>query len=242
MRAIHRSLAHVVLLTLVSLVHGTLLTLAACAPTSVSRETPSSAATSKDLGEIVVTGTKRSRVAQEQANSYLLAMPMSMAMPDAVDRENYGRTDPNPVHRVADDPVSTFSIDVDTGSYSNVRRILNEGRLPPQGAVRVEEMINYFDYAYAAPRDAATPFGVVTEVAPTPWNPKTRLLHIGIQGWRPDSNPAGSNLVFLVDVSGSMEDRDKLPLVKSSLRLLSRQLSSADRISLVVGGLFGRRR
>ena len=229
MRAFHRSLALVALLTLV-----------ACAPTPVSRETtvaadpqaPASAATSKDLGEIVVTANSRSGLPQDEFASY--GMSFHLDMPHPVDRENYGRIDPNPVHRVAEDPVSTFSIDVDTGSYSNVRRMLNEGRLPPQDAVRVEELINYFDYAYAAPRDAATPFGVVTEVAPTPWNPKTRLLHIGIQGWKPDSAPAASNLVFLVDVSGSMQDRDKLPLVKSSLRLLAGQLSAADRISLVV--------
>ena len=229
MRAFHRSLALAGFLTLV-----------ACAPTPVSRETtaavepqtPVSAATSKNLGEIVVTANKRSQAPQDAVAAY--ATSLLHVMPYPVDRENYGRIDPNPVHRVADDPVSTFSIDVDTGSYSNVRRMLNEGRLPPQDAVRVEELINYFDYAYAAPRDAATPFGVVTEVAPTPWNPKTRLLHIGIQGWKPDSAPAASNLVFLVDVSGSMEDRDKLPLVKSSLRLLARQLSPADHISLVV--------
>ena len=151
-----------------------------------------------------------------------------------VDRENYGKIDANPVNRVAENPVSTFSIDVDTGSYSNVRRMLNEGRLPPQDAVRVEELVNYFNYAYAAPRDATTPFGVITEVAPTPWNPNTRLLHIGIQGWKPQGARPASNLVFLVDVSGSMQDTDKLPLVKASLKLLSRELTAADRISLVV--------
>ena len=154
--------------------------------------------------------------------------------PTPLDREIYGKIDANPVHRAAEDPVSTFSIDVDTGSYSNVRRILNEGRLPPQDAVRVEELVNYFDYAYAAPRDVATPFGVVTEVARTPWNPKTHLLHIGIQGWKPQAAPTASNLVFLVDVSGSMGEPDKLPLVKASLRLLARRLTAEDRISLVV--------
>jgi Ca-activated chloride channel family protein len=161
-------------------------------------------------------------------------LPSRLVLTRTVDRENYAKVDANPVHRVAEDPVSTFSIDVDTGSYSNVRRMLNEGRLPPQDAVRVEELINYFDYAYAAPRDEATPFGVLTEVARTPWNPKTHLLHIGIQGWKPQAAPKASNLVFLVDVSGSMDEPDKLPLVKSSLRLLIRRLTAADRISLVV--------
>jgi Ca-activated chloride channel family protein len=218
-----------------------LLALAACAPTPASRESPErvavdlpapAEASREKLGEVIVTGSRRRTSGREQ---YLLAnAPLSMMAPPDVDRENYGKFDPNPVHRVAEDPVSTFSVDVDTGSYSNVRRMLNEGRLPPEDAVRVEELVNYFDYAYAAPRDPATPFGVVTEVAPTPWNPKTRLLHVGIQGWKPDRAPVASNLVFLVDVSGSMQDRDKLPLVKSSLELLARQLAPADRISLVV--------
>jgi len=151
-----------------------------------------------------------------------------------LDREIYDTIDANPVHRTAEHPVSTFSIDVDTGSYSNVRRMLNEGRLPPHDAVRVEELINYFDYGYAAPRDASTPFGIVTEVAPAPWNAKTRLLLVGIHGWKPDGERPASNLVFLVDVSGSMQDVDKLPLVKSSLKLLAGQLNAADRISVVV--------
>jgi len=151
------------------------------------------------------------------------------------DRENYGHVDANPVQRVAENPVSTFSIDVDTGSYANVRRILNEGRLPPADAVRVEELINYFDYAYAPPTDRSTPFATHVEIAPTPWNAKTLLLRVGIQGWKPaaDELPP-SNLVFLVDVSGSMDEPDKLPLVKSSLKLLARQMNAHDRISLVV--------
>jgi Ca-activated chloride channel family protein len=216
-----------------------LLTLAACTPAPVSKDapsppaaeqaTPTTAATSKDLREIAVTGS-RSRSAGLQANTPV----MYMRAPEPVDRENYGHFDPNAVHRVAEQPVSTFSIDVDTGAYSNVRRMLNEGRLPPQDAVRVEELINYFDYAYAAPRDASVPFGVLTEIAPTPWNATTRLLHIGIQGWKPDEPPRASNLVFLVDVSGSMQDPDKLALVKASLKLLAGELTAADRISLVV--------
>ena len=218
-----------------------LLALAACAPTPVSEETERSTAqgsvppppASEDLGEIIVTGS-RARSDAFFSRNVSMSLPSRMDLPRPVDRENYGKVDANPVHRVSEDPVSTFSIDVDTGSYSNVRRMLNEGRLPPQDAVRVEELINYFDYAYAAPRDEATPFGVLTEVARTPWNPKTHLLHIGIQGWKPQAAPKASNLVFLVDVSGSMDEPDKLPLVKSSLRLLTRRLTAADRISLVV--------
>jgi len=220
--------------------------LAACAPTPVSQEDKAQkiehdsaappASKAGDLGEIVITGS-RARADEAYAGSPVTALwaaPASRFVPPDVDRENYGKIDPNPVHRVAEDPLSTFSIDVDTGAYSNVRRMLNEGRLPPTDAVRVEELINYFDYAYAAPRNASTPFGVITEMAPTPWNSKTRLLQVGIQGWKPSAPPKASNLVFLVDVSGSMESADKLPLVKASLKLLSRQLTGADRISLVV--------
>lgn len=133
-------------------------------------------------------------------------------------------------------PLSTFSIDVDTGSYSNVRRfIMNEGRLPQTDAVRVEEMINYFNYAYAAPEDKQTPFSVHTEVGPNPWNNKTHLLQIGLKGY--EKNNAAlppANLVFLLDVSGSMASANKLPLLVNSLKLLTKQLRKKDRISIVV--------
>ena len=152
----------------------------------------------------------------------------------AAERETYAHLEANPVQRAIEQPVSTFSIDVDTGAYSNVRRFLNEGRLPPRDAVRVEELVNYFDYAYAPPPDRSTPFAVHTEIAPTPWNAKTRLLRIGIQGWKPQGELPASNLVFLVDVSGSMDEPAKLPLVKASLKLLARQLRHEDRVSLVV--------
>lgn len=154
--------------------------------------------------------------------------------PAEPEQEQYASFADNPLRRTAEQPVSTFSIDVDTGSYSNVRRFLNQGRLPPQDAVRVEEMINYFDYAAAAPRDRAEPFGVQTEIGPNPWNARTRLLRIGIQGWKPQGPRLASNLVFLVDVSGSMGEPNKLPLVKSALKLLAQDLTAADRVSLVV--------
>jgi Ca-activated chloride channel family protein len=153
---------------------------------------------------------------------------------EALDRETYAHFDDNPLKRVAEHPVSTFSIDVDTGAYSNVRRMLNAGRLPVQDAVRVEELINYFAYDYPAPA-GGTPFNVVTELGPNPWNAKTHLLHIGLQGYDvPRSSIPAANLVFLVDVSGSMQSPDKLPLLKSALTLLAQQLRPADRISLVV--------
>ena len=149
-------------------------------------------------------------------------------------REQYESLPENPVHRVAETPVSTFSVDVDTGSYANVRRFLNQGRLPPQGAVRLEEMLNYFPYDYALPTDGS-PFGVTTELAATPWNPNTRLLRIGIKAAdRAVADLAPANLVFLVDVSGSMDRREGLPLVKSTLKLLVDQLRDQDRVALVV--------
>jgi Ca-activated chloride channel family protein len=154
--------------------------------------------------------------------------------PHVQDTEKYQHLDESAVLRAAEHPVSTFSIDVDTGAYSNVRRMLRDGALPRQDAVRVEELINYFDYAYAPPRDRSQPFAVHTELAPTPWNAKTLLLRIGLQGWQPQGALPPSNLVFLVDVSGSMDQPDKLPLVKQSLKLLVNELGPRDRIALVV--------
>lgn len=174
-----------------------------------------------------------------------MAVPASMPAPTVANdtlagdyrtepREQYEKLPDNPIHSVAETPVSTFSVDVDTGSYANVRRWLNQGSLPPEGAVRLEEMVNYFPYDYALPTDGS-PFGVTTEVAPSPWNPHTRLLRIGIKASdRAVADLAPANLVFLVDVSGSMDRREGLPLVKSTLKLLVDQLRDQDRVSLVV--------
>ncbi|AZC28180.1 Putative von Willebrand factor, vWF type A domain protein [Pseudomonas chlororaphis subsp. piscium] len=149
-------------------------------------------------------------------------------------REQYQNLPDNPIQSVAQAPVSTFSVDVDTGAYANVRRLLNQGSLPPQGAVRLEELVNYFPYDYALPGDGS-PFGVTTEIAPSPWNPHTRLLRIGIKASdRAVAELAPANLVFLVDVSGSMDRREGLPLVQSTLKLLVDQLREQDRVSLVV--------
>jgi Ca-activated chloride channel family protein len=162
--------------------------------------------------------------------------PASIRAPsEPLDRENYAHFDDNPLKRVAEHPVSTFSIDVDTGAYSNTRRMLNAGRLPAQDAVRVEEFINYFAYDYPAPSDRSAPFNVVTELGPNPWNAKTHLLHIGLKGFEvPKASIPAANLVFLVDVSGSMHSPDKLPLLKRALTLLANELRSRDRISIVV--------
>jgi len=154
---------------------------------------------------------------------------------EPLDRENYAHLDPNPVRLVIEDPVSTFSIDVDTGAYTNVRRMLNEGRLPPADAVRVEELINYFDYAYPVPASTQRPFSVNTELAAAPWNADRLLLQIGIKGYEvPAADRPPANLVFLIDVSGSMNDPRKLPLLKQSMKLLARQLKPEDRVSMVV--------
>jgi Ca-activated chloride channel family protein len=150
-------------------------------------------------------------------------------------RENYQHFESQQVIRVSDNPVSTFSIDVDTGAYANMRRWLNQGQLPPEDAVRVEEFINYFDYDYPIPKNTQTPFQVNTEIAPTPWNMNTRLLRIGIQGYRvPKSQLPASNLVFLIDVSGSMNSANKLPLLQQALTMLTNQLDARDSISMVV--------
>jgi len=148
--------------------------------------------------------------------------------------EKYHHVDKNSVKLVTDKPVSTFSIDVDTASYTNVRRILNQGQLPQNDAIRVEEFINYFSYDYPKVRDDK-PFSVFTEVAPSPYNKDKHLLHIGIQGKVIDSTqrPA-SNLVFLIDVSGSMNNANKLGLLKNSLKMLVKQLSEKDKVAIVV--------
>jgi Ca-activated chloride channel homolog len=154
---------------------------------------------------------------------------------EELDRDNYAHFDDAGVRRVAEFPVSTFSIDVDTGAYSNARRMLNAGRLPARDAVRVEEMINYFSYDYPAPESDERPFAIFTEVGPAPWNSNSRLLHIGIRGFdAAQEKLPPSNLVFLIDVSGSMQSPDKLGLLKSALKLLTQQLRKDDTISIVV--------
>ncbi|QDQ29322.1 VWA domain-containing protein [Chitinimonas arctica] len=163
--------------------------------------------------------------------AYVAGTPAPYAEPE--NRERYQHTERHGVVRVAETPVSTFSIDVDTGSYSNIRRMLNAGQLPPRDAVRVEELVNYFPYAYPLPQRAA-PFAVTTELAPTPWNPDSLLLRIGIQAADPaKSSLPPANLVFLVDVSGSMEQPNKLPLLKQSLKMFVNQLRPQDHVSLV---------
>lgn len=154
---------------------------------------------------------------------------------EPANRERYQDLVENPLQLVREQPVSTFSVDVDSGSYSNVRRMLNQGQLPPADAVRAEEFINYFDYAYTPPASRQQPFSVTTELAPAPWNPERELLLIGLEGYSvPVSEIPASNLVFLIDTSGSMYSPDKLPLLQQAFSTLVESLREQDRVSIVV--------
>ena len=155
--------------------------------------------------------------------------------PGDMETERYRHDNDNPIHQVATDPVSTFSIDVDTASYSNVRRFLNDGRLPPHDAVRIEELVNYFDYNYPLPTTRNQPFSTTVAMAPSPWSHGHTLLHIGLQGYNviPRERPP-LNLVLLLDVSGSMSPADRLPLAIQGFRMMVDQLGGKDKVSIVV--------
>jgi len=148
--------------------------------------------------------------------------------------EEYDGINENIFHGALQNPLSTFSIDVDAASYSNMRRFIQNGQRPPIDAVRIEEMVNYFDYDYQQPKND-DPFSVYTEISTAPWNSKHKLVHIGLQGRIiPTDNLPASNLVFLIDVSGSMGDANKLPLLKASFKMLVGQLREKDRVAIVV--------
>jgi Ca-activated chloride channel homolog len=166
--------------------------------------------------------------------AYAPAPAAAMMPPPVQSGERYAGVTEQAFAQVATAPVSTFSIDVDTGSYTNVRRMLSDGQLPPVEAIRVEEMLNYFRYDYAAPKSADTPFAVTTDVARTPWNPDSYLLRVALKGYDvPADKRPPANLVFLIDVSGSMMDDDKLPLLKNALQKLTKTLRDDDRVSIV---------
>jgi Ca-activated chloride channel family protein len=169
-----------------------------------------------------------------RANKAAAAQPMAIEQDPSMNTEAYSRIDDNPFLRVADKPLSTFSSDVDTASYANLRRFLRDGSLPPKDAVRIEEMINYFRYEYPAP-PKGQPFSITTEVGPSPFNTKYQLVRIGLQApeINDDKVPA-RNLVFLLDVSGSMMGANRLPLVKRSMNLLVENLRDNDRVAIVV--------
>jgi Ca-activated chloride channel family protein len=159
---------------------------------------------------------------------------MDTIAPKEYNTEQYDQIVENQFIKPDKTPVSTFSIDVDVASYSNIRRFLNAGQKPPVDAVRIEEMLNYFDYQYAEPQ-AEHPIEVVTEMGVCPWQPEHHLLLVGLQGRKIDAGQLPpSNLVFLIDVSGSMDEPDRLPLVQQSLHLLTEQLRPQDRVAIVV--------
>jgi Ca-activated chloride channel family protein len=151
-----------------------------------------------------------------------------------IDREGYDHVRDNPFLAAAANPLSTFSIDVDTASYANVRRFLDEGRLPPKDAVRIEELVNYFRYQYPEPA-GDSPFSITTELGPCPWEPEHRLVLVGLRGRAiDDESLPPRNLTFLLDVSGSMQSPDKLPLLKRAMGVLVDSLRDRDRVAIVV--------
>ncbi|MFC6443984.1 VWA domain-containing protein [Shinella zoogloeoides] len=208
-------------------------------PTNMPAEEPLAEMRKEEVAAAAPESLAVGGAAATQNLSRVIAQPSAVA--DAVampapeeDRERFASADPNPVKSVATDPVSTFSADVDTASYSYVRRSLLGGSLPDAEAVRVEELVNYFPYDWKGPETAEKPFNATVTVMPTPWNKDTELLHIGIKGFETvmtEQPPA--NLVFLIDVSGSMDEADKLPLLKSAFRLLVGKLKDTDTVSIV---------
>lgn len=180
----------------------------------------------------------RERVKGDMKESLRRQAPTDITGDDvAHNTESYSHMAENDFKSVKDQPLSTFSIDVDTASYANIRRFLNSSQLPPVDAVRIEEMVNYFRYDYVAPKggDSSQPFAVNLEQTVAPWNPRHKLVRIGLKGREGnlESRPA-SNLVFLIDVSGSMEDPQKLPLLRSAFKLLVEQLRAKDKVAMVV--------
>ncbi|PZW39585.1 Ca-activated chloride channel family protein [Mesonia algae] len=179
------------------------------------------------LDEVVVSALGTHRVQNELIRS------KQVITSQPINKESYKEIEENTFKMVKSSPLSTFSIDVDKAGYSNVRRMINNGQEIPKDAVKIEEMINYFDYNYPQPK-GKNPFAIHTEVNTTPWNKKSKLIKIGLQGKTvPLDDIPPSNLVFLIDVSGSMNSQNKLPLLKSAFKLLVNQLRDEDKISIV---------
>lgn len=185
----------------------------------------------------VIAGSDRRDKRASRANAapqFYVGAPVEAEYRQSWNTEEYDGITENIFHDALRNPLSTFSIDVDAASYSNVRRFIENGQHPPKDAVRIEEMINYFEYDYAQPEDGH-PFRIHTEISTAPWNTQHKLVHIGLQGREiPTENLPPSNLVFLLDVSGSMNAPNKLPLLKSSFKLLVDQLREEDRVAIVV--------
>lgn len=222
--------------TLLSLIIAQSL-LTACSPSpSNSRDTsPATPVIAQPTPVVAAPTMMMEAAAMSKMARYSPIMPMPIPQDNS---EKYQHLAVNPIHQTATDAVATFSIDTDTGSYANVRRFLSDGQLPPTDAVRIEELINYFNYDFSqAKRLANAPFLVSTEIVAAPWRTANRIIKVAIKADDPtitkQSTLPPANLVFLVDVSGSMSDNDKLPLVKSSLKMLTKQLRSQDTISIV---------
>jgi Ca-activated chloride channel family protein len=187
---------------------------------------------------VVVTGSRIRRSETGAGAPAYAPPPVPRPLPPGIsprpaDTERYPDATPNPVRQVADEPVSTFSIDVDTAAYANVRRFVEEGRRPPVDAVRIEEMVNYFDYGYARPTSASEPFAITTAVVASPWSPGRQIVHIGLQGYElPEAERRPLNLTFLVDVSGSMGSADKLALAQKSMNLIIDRLRPQDTVAV----------
>lgn len=191
------------------------------------------------LKEVIVMGPQQVERRANMTASVSKVLAHSLAPPHHMERERYNTNDYSPInentfHQVKNKPLSTFSSDVDRASYTQVRQMLNSGQLPPVDAVRVEELINYFDYAYPAPVNG-DPVAIHTDLAACPWKKEHLLARIGLQGRKvPTANLPASNLVFLLDVSGSMDEENKLPLVKQAFKALVQQLRPQDRVAIVV--------
>ena len=214
----------------------TVAALTACQPASPSYESgmQKNSAAKKDLA---LDGAADKPIPAEApavvAYSPAAVYDVQETAPHVTNTERYQKQPDQPVKAVAQEPVSTFSIDVDTGSYANVRRFLNDGGLPPEDAVRIEEIVNYFPYNYPLPT-GTHPFAIHTQTVDSPWQPEAKLIKIGIQAQdlaKKELPPA--NLVFLVDISGSMNSPEKLPLVKKTLRILTEQLRPQDKVTLI---------
>ncbi len=208
--------------------------LTACNSGSSMRSSSSNSTTAQSRSPAASPATTDVKTEAKSADANVSSVPLNSIGGEQPTEESYKSAPENQFFAATSQPLSTFSIDVDTASYSNIRRYINDGQLPPKDAVRIEEMVNYFPYDYPQPA-GDKPFSINTEVANAPWNPQHKLVQIGLQGKKVsvEKLPA-NNLVFLIDVSGSMNEPTKLPLLKSSLKLLVNELRPTDRVSMVV--------
>lgn len=212
-----------------------LILLAGCSTPTALHETPVAPLASPTAppapGQVTVTG---SSIAAHQMAKHSFRTAMAYAPIPPLSVNKFPGKEPNKTQLVSEQPVSTFSVDVDTASYAFVRRLLSAGQVPPAEAVRVEEMVNYFPYKYALPESRSQPFAVTTELMPSPWKPGNQLVHIAVRGFdiKVAERP-GTNVVLLVDVSGSMTPQDRLPLLKQGFRLFAEQLRDNDRVAIV---------